>query len=147
MDLAQQRSIDALGDGLHRRLEVNLAQFLEGLAPFPVADDEGVVEPLVQRHLHVGGHGVLLHQRGAVLLAANLELAGAAGVDHIAELGDLVLIVPVDHVGHHQVGFQHAQALVRPQLGDEGIQLVFVASRERLAEVQTVHRYSPKFLL
>ena len=39
-----------------------------------------------------------------------------------------------------------ARPSLRPQFGDEGVQVVLVASRERLAEVQTIHRCSPKLM-
>ena len=59
---AEHCTIDAAGDGLHGRQQVHVDQFLERLARFAIVDDERVVEPLVQRHLHVGGVGVLLDE-------------------------------------------------------------------------------------
>jgi len=79
--------------------------------------------------------GVLLHQRGAVLLAANLELAGAAGVHHVRRTWRSGPRSPVDHVGQTRLPSSICSPLRPHNCGMKG-QIVLVASREGLAEVQ-----------
>ena len=142
--MSEHGAVHRTGNRHHARPEVDVHQVLERLAGLAVLDGEARVEPLVQRHPDVGGGGVLVLERGAVLLPANLEGAGPAGVHHVAELPDFVLEVAVDQVGDHHVFLENRQAFRGPQLGNEGLIVIVEARHDGAREVQRIHRFHSK---
>ena len=116
VNLTEHGAVNRTGNRNHARPEVDVHQVLEGLAGLAVQNGETVVEPLVQRHLHVGRLGVLIAQGDPVRLAANLERARPTCVHNVAKLADFVLEIAVNEIGDDHVLLENGQAFVCPTI-------------------------------
>lgn len=124
--LGQEDGVDADRHRLHGGHQMEREQVLHGRGTLGVLDAKGDVAQLVQLNGNPFNSGILHRDVLAGSLALHLERAGAMRVHGVAEVGDLVLEVAVDQIGHHQIRLQDHQRLVRPDFGVQRIVVVLV---------------------
>lgn len=132
--LAQHHLIDEAGDADDLGTKELVHQRTEGLGLLTVANQNGDMDVLVQRHLNVGGAHVLNDDIVRVRLPLRLEFAGLGDVHNVTVPLKDILEITVDEVARHHVLDQDRERFVGPHFRDENVDIVLIDRGETKTE-------------